>query len=245
MNPNIPLDIFLPPPPFSHIHLLLTEDPRGINNGVFLIKVNSWSIDLIAAVLAFPTFRPDVELVYRDQSAMIEVLKEKRFQKNHLLVPQRWFNAYQAEQEDEEKTWNFQVRHGDLLVHFAGVGNRDERMRWHLDMAEKHLPEYELELASTSYPTEIKEYWAEQHEKVERQRADAQRVVGEAGSLLKMVQTRLGTYGEKISAEEKEKVEKAVKEMRKTLDEERDDPDAIKHEMKILQEVAPPLDMHE
>ncbi|PYH96559.1 hypothetical protein BO71DRAFT_417747 [Aspergillus ellipticus CBS 707.79] len=40
MNPNMPLETFLPPPELSHTHLMLTEDWNGMNNGVFFIRVH-------------------------------------------------------------------------------------------------------------------------------------------------------------------------------------------------------------
>jgi hypothetical protein len=77
MNPQISLDIFIPPSPeFDDVHLLKTHDRHGLNNGVFLIKINDWSVKLLTAVLAFHHFRPVVELKYSEQSALDEMLKD-------------------------------------------------------------------------------------------------------------------------------------------------------------------------
>lgn len=77
MNPQISLDIFIPPSPeFDHVNLLKTHDRHGLNNGVFLIKVNDWSVKLLTTVLAFHHFKPMVELKYSEQSAMEEMLKD-------------------------------------------------------------------------------------------------------------------------------------------------------------------------
>lgn len=71
MNPEIPLDIFIPPSPeFSYVNLLYTNDRNGLNNGVFLIRVNEWAIRLLSAVIAYHTFKPDVKLKYTEQSAL-------------------------------------------------------------------------------------------------------------------------------------------------------------------------------
>jgi galactosyl transferase GMA12/MNN10 family len=76
MNPQISLDIFIPPSPeFDYVNLLKTHDRHGLNNGVFLIKINDWSVKLLTAVLAFHHFRPAVELKYSEQSALDEILK--------------------------------------------------------------------------------------------------------------------------------------------------------------------------
>jgi hypothetical protein len=77
MNPQISLDIFIPPSPeFDYVNLLETHDRHGLNNGVFLIKINDWSVKLLTAVLAFHHFRPVVELKYSEQSALDEMLKD-------------------------------------------------------------------------------------------------------------------------------------------------------------------------
>ena len=77
MNPEISLDIFIPPSPaFENVHLLKTHDRHGLNNGVFMIEINDWSVKLLTAVLAFHHFRPMVELKYSEQSAMEEMLKD-------------------------------------------------------------------------------------------------------------------------------------------------------------------------
>ena len=77
MNPQISLDIFIPPSPeFDYVNLLKTHDRHGLNNGVFLIKINDWSVKLLTAVLAFHHFRPVVELKYSEQSALDEMLND-------------------------------------------------------------------------------------------------------------------------------------------------------------------------
>ena len=77
MNSQISLDTFIPPSPeFDYVNLLKTHDRHGLNNGVFLIKVNYWSVKLLTAVLAFRHFRPLVELKYSEQSALDEMLND-------------------------------------------------------------------------------------------------------------------------------------------------------------------------
>lgn len=71
MNPKIPLEIFLPPEDgWSHIHALVTNDHRGLNNGVFFLRVHEWSVWMMTACLGTEIFDPDIELEFGDQSAM-------------------------------------------------------------------------------------------------------------------------------------------------------------------------------
>ncbi|KAF2157294.1 glycosyltransferase family 34 protein, partial [Myriangium duriaei CBS 260.36] len=158
LNPHVPIETFLPPEPeFDDVHLLITNDWNGLNNGVFPIRVNQWAVDLFAAIVSFRHYKPDANLVFRDQSAMDMLLKDPKFAKHTMQAPQRWFNAYQG--EHNETLAPFQVRRGDFLVHFAGVGDRDRRMAYWLDRVDQHLPDWEIEVHHTSYPSEAREFW--------------------------------------------------------------------------------------
>ncbi len=239
MNPNIPLDIFLPPAEFSHLHLLVTADPHGLNNGVFYIKVHPWSVELLSAVVAYRIYRPDTELQYRDQSALEDVLKEKHFKKNFLQLPQRWFNAIWGELNDDS-TRSFQVRRGDLLVHFPGHPQRDEIMRKFLDRAERHMSEWELDLESTSYPNEMKEFWLEQHEVLETQRAEAQKAVKEAEELLGKVDSQMAAHHNDLDSEDAEKIDERVKRLKLALHDHIDDKEVVQEASDRLQDVPKP-----
>jgi len=71
MNPNVPLEIFLPPEPeWSHINALVTNDHHGLNNGVFFLRVNEWSVWLMAATVAWKIYKPDIPLRFHDQTAL-------------------------------------------------------------------------------------------------------------------------------------------------------------------------------
>lgn len=81
MNPNVPLEIFLPPSPdFDQVEILVTNDHNGLNNGVFLVRVDKWSAMLFAAVLSFRSYESQMKLKYNDQSAM-EIIMRKVWQK--------------------------------------------------------------------------------------------------------------------------------------------------------------------
>lgn len=76
MNPQIPLDVFLPPEPqFSHIHLLVTNDRHGLNNGVFMVRVSQWAFKLFASALSIREYQPEIPLKYTEQSGMEEAIK--------------------------------------------------------------------------------------------------------------------------------------------------------------------------
>jgi hypothetical protein len=77
MNPQIPLDIFIPPSPeFSDVNMLDTHDRHGLNNGCFLIRVSPWAIKLLSGVIAYHNFRPEVELKYTEQSALEAMIND-------------------------------------------------------------------------------------------------------------------------------------------------------------------------
>ena len=239
MNPKISLDVFLPPEEYPHIHLLVTADPRFLNNGVFFIRVHPWSVELLSAIIAYPNYEPDVQLEYRDQSALWNLLQEKPFKKNYLLVPQRWFNAYQAELNDDYQR-AFQINRGDLLVHFPGVPSRDERMRAFIDRAERHLQEWELDYQNTTYPREIKEYWAETYEKLAKQREEAAKAVQEAEELLLKTKSQLAIYREQMHLWETDEIEAQMAALKQSLTDKEDNADATHDAMQKVQDVCEP-----
>ena len=236
-NPKIPLEIFLPPEELPHVHLLTTADPHGVNNGIFFIKVNPWSVELLSAVIAFPKFRPEVDLEYRDQSAFEALLKEKPFKKNHAVLPQRWINAYQAEPDGSRKH-PFQVTPGDLLVHFPGVPQRDEAMRYYLDIAERHWAKWELDLDSTTYPEEIKNFWIEQQGSLAKERKQAQTLVNEARDFFDKFKADFEQCRDRLDTGVVEKAEQNVRVMNDALEDRRDDLDFVTDALHNLKKVC-------
>ncbi|CAO2656800.1 Nn.00g056030.m01.CDS01 [Neocucurbitaria sp. VM-36] len=112
-------------------HLLVNNDLNGLNNGVFLLRVHPWSIDLFTAILAFRHYKPDIDLPFTEQSAMENVLQSDQFKHQVRFVPQTWFNTYPqggaevfAKRENEVGLQEEHVRRGDYLVHFAGHTDR-------------------------------------------------------------------------------------------------------------------------
>lgn len=237
INPNIPLEIFLPPEQFPHLHLLVTADPHGLNTGVFFLKVHPWSVELLSAVIAYPTFRSDQKLEYRDQSAFEALVEDKKFRRNLAVLPQRWFNAYQVER-DGSRTLPFQFMPGDLLVHFPGVPDRDARMKHYLDRAEHQSSTWEIPLESTKYLNETKGFWAEQQRALAEQRSKAERFAAEAREGLTTTQDQLKVHGGVLDSGELERVEQHVMQLKNVLEDNRDDLEAVKSAYENLQRVS-------
>lgn len=167
MNPNMPLETFLPPRRDDDIHLLLTKDWNGMNNGVFPLRVCPWSVELLSASLAYPATHPGVALFWPDQSALDYVLHEnKYFAASTAYCPLRWFNAYMAATDGKSLNPNspehLQVHPGDLLVHFPGTPPNalQSTLEPYLAITEAHLREWELPLEDTQYRKETKDFWA-------------------------------------------------------------------------------------
>lgn len=184
MNPNIPLDIFIPPKPeFDYVNMLVTNDRHGLNNGVFLIRVNDWAVKLFSCIIAFHTFKPEVKLQYSEQSAMEEMIEDVSIhsiirsfnsgdlKKTNVLVqgywrravvhiPQYWLNGYPVYKEVvTPKPHEF--RPGGLQIHFAGNrdGKRPERMNAMMDIAEQGIAPWEVPLEETWYQEHVKSFW--------------------------------------------------------------------------------------
>ncbi len=97
--------------------------------------------------------------------------KQERFRKNIMHVPQRWFNAYAGYRGEtnglfadplspQTKEQANSIKEGDLLVHHAGHKSlRAQRMSPWMDVAEQHLPQWELDLERTTYEQEIADFW--------------------------------------------------------------------------------------
>ncbi|ETN45744.1 uncharacterized protein HMPREF1541_09577 [Cyphellophora europaea CBS 101466] len=174
LNPNIPLESFLPPRQhWNHIRALVVQDRNGLNTGAFALRVDRWSAMFLAATLATPHALPHLKLKYNDQSAMEYWLQSDLYRNSTMHVPQRWLNAYPGRRgntpglpadpnapQSAAQRQPFTVREGDLAVHFAGGGDtRAPRMLPWLDVAEQRLKRWEVAWNETTYPGEISEFW--------------------------------------------------------------------------------------
>lgn len=127
VNHNVPLELFLPPVGRQDVHFLIANDLSGFNSGVYFLRVNEWAVQFMASSLSYPIYNPSRNLMYSDQSAQDLMLRQERWHKHTVHVPQRWFNAYHhfGRNMDIPPEWewtNGYVEPGDLLVHLPGTG---------------------------------------------------------------------------------------------------------------------------
>ncbi|PHH79096.1 hypothetical protein CDD82_2613 [Ophiocordyceps australis] len=160
LNYNTPLDIFLPPDHIEelrHINVLVTHDWNGLNNGIFGLRVGPYAAELFASIMAYSNFHPDKPLRFQDQSVMDEVLKQSKFGKHSAKLPQRWFNAYTTGIENMPA--ESEVQAGDLLVHFAGVGNRESLVTHWCDLSEKREPKWTTQPSENGLVEQLRSFW--------------------------------------------------------------------------------------
>ncbi|KAF2788667.1 glycosyltransferase family 34 protein [Melanomma pulvis-pyrius CBS 109.77] len=162
MNPQLPLDIFVPPEPeFANIHFLVTNDRHGLNNGVFLCRVSQLSFKFFASALSIREYQPEIPLKYTEQSGMEEVIKRPWWSTSVAYVPQRWFNGFPPDKKGLAKGKPSASRPGSLLIHFASNrdGLRPERMAQWGEVAKNRTAEWDKPASETGYLKEIAEYW--------------------------------------------------------------------------------------
>lgn len=125
-NPDIPLEIFLPPKPaFSHIHFLCGNDHNGLNDGAFLLKVNDFALHMLAASLSVETYRPEIDLKYSEQSAIEHVVLSgdvyrpwdgTRYIDGYARIPQRWMNAYMGARDEDGQLDSKKKQHSNSIL---------------------------------------------------------------------------------------------------------------------------------
>ncbi|KAF4340112.1 galactosyl transferase gma12 mnn10 family [Fusarium beomiforme] len=151
---------------YDGIHLLVTNDWNGLNNGVFFVRVNQWAIDLFSDIAAFRYYRPNVSLPFTEQSAMEIVMNEPKFKPNVQVVPQEWFNAYPKgsatdfdEKTNEDDLRDYHARRGDFLLHFAGRGGRDKLINEWIEMLGSTRSIWPKEEVQRNASTSIRGFW--------------------------------------------------------------------------------------
>ncbi|KAF9767189.1 hypothetical protein IL306_000279 [Fusarium sp. DS 682] len=149
------------------IHLLVTKDWNGLNNGVFFVRVNQWAIELFCDIAAFRYYRPNVSLPFTEQSAMEIVMNEPKFNPSVRVVPQEWFNTYPKgsptdfdEKADEDGLKDYHARRGDFLLHFAGRGGRDKLINEWTGMLESTRSIWPKEEVQRNVSTSIRGFWS-------------------------------------------------------------------------------------
>jgi len=181
MNPNIPLETFLPPDDLNldDVDALVTNDHNGLNTGAFFVRVNYWSAQVFADIVAMPSLLPDVKLKYSEQSAFEIRLKDKRNAGHAVWIPQHWINGYLGSRDErgELRKWSPEAtKKGGLQIHFAGKQTTKERMDLYLDIAERRDPRWEIPIERTGLLEETRAFWeaieVERHPVVEQAQSD-------------------------------------------------------------------------
>lgn len=157
INPMIGVETFLPPSELEGVNLLVTEDWNGLNNGVFIMRVSAWSVNMLTDTLAYPSYRPDEDLPFTEQTAMERMIQDSRYSSNCIFVPPRWFNAYPRD-EDETRT-KYHVQQGDMMLHFAGIGDRPKMIRAFHDHIVAEREKWEMPVAKTLLLEETADFW--------------------------------------------------------------------------------------
>ncbi|CEL03104.1 hypothetical protein ASPCAL04261 [Aspergillus calidoustus] len=204
LNPAIPLEIFLPPNDLGDIHLVATKDHKGLNTGIFFLRVHPWAINLLAETLAFPAYNPSIDLdIQVDQSAMERVLNGSRYRDHVTYLPRTWINAY-------EWAHAYEGEHGNYLVHFPGLGKQrwPHMERW-LDIIERTPERWEVPVDQTGYLVDTEAFWY---------RVGKAKGIIDEYAKVKAEAARKGASPLSTSSREREEgMEKAVEELRKVL----------------------------
>lgn len=157
INPLVGVETFLPPSDLEGINLIVTEDWNGLNNGVFIMRVSAWSVNMLTDMMAISSYKPDEDLPFTEQTAMERMIQDPRYARNCVFVPPRWFNAYPRD-EDETRT-KYHVQRGDMMLHFAGVGDRPKMIRAFHDHVVAEREKWEIPAAETLLPEKTADFW--------------------------------------------------------------------------------------
>ena len=156
LNPEVPWNIFLPPPEFSHVHFLGTKDQNGFNAGMMFIRVDKWTVNMLAQVITIREHHPNVDLEYADQSALVWALERQGYREHVIYQPHNWWNSFGLQGKPFD--------HDRFILHFAGIGccgGEDKpptMLRW-LDLIESQPDHYVKALSDLTLQGEISEFW--------------------------------------------------------------------------------------
>lgn len=211
MNPNIPLDIFLPPQErFASINLLISNDFNGLNAGVFLLKINSWTVEFLSAIISYRYYKYG-KLFFAEQTAIDELLRDDKWRYNALRVPQQWFNAYLPDGDAETGSWaSHQARRGDFQIHFAGVADRERKMEAWIERAERREPEWVVSLEETTLVSEIGAFWKKQEQTLAVEPSEVERGLQELKRLVTWAEKYTNVFGDELNSKIRDDIEDAV-----------------------------------
>lgn len=159
INNNIPWTMFLPQEDsFSDIHFIASRDWNDLSYGVFLVRVNEWSINFLTQVATFPHSRPDVGTSNDiDIDAMWWVLEQSENQDHVTYQPRNWYNGY-----DHGDRGRSEIYEGDMQVHLVGVDSerrKEAAVHWWLSKMEKSPQKMHMPLETSGYPEKVQTFW--------------------------------------------------------------------------------------
>lgn len=132
-----------------------SHDDRGLNGGVFFIKVDEMSVTFLIESLALVRLYPKLDLgIEKSRTAMQTVLSDIGFRDRVVFMPRRWFNAF------EMRRRGFEGPKGSMLVHFHGLeGDKWPLMTRYLRKVRSRKNPYEMDFEDTPYAHEIEPFW--------------------------------------------------------------------------------------
>lgn len=156
LNPQIPVEIFLPPNDFSNIHFLGTQAQNDFDCGVFFLRIHDWSVKMLMEVLNAPNAHEEVQRAeHKVGKAFDMILRSDRFRNHVLYQPRKWYNAYQL-----DTTTTSEGMKGNLLVHFHSLGgDKWSAMADMMAQSTASKRQFSIPLVETAYVREISEYW--------------------------------------------------------------------------------------
>jgi hypothetical protein len=158
INPLIPIKSFLPTKHLDGINLLVTEDwNKKLNNGAFLLRVSAWSVNFLTNIVSYPSYKPDQDLAFAEQSAMERMIQDPKYASGCIYVPPRWFNTYPR---GEDEFWTkYHVERGDMMLHFARAGDRPRMIRAFNEHVASEREKWEIPISKTTLPEEVADFW--------------------------------------------------------------------------------------
>lgn len=221
LNPAIPAAIFLPPSDLEDIHVVAAKDQNGLNTGIFFLHVHPWTVDMLVEAIAHPLYRPEIDLgTSPDQLAMAMIFNQteggpegRGYKDGVVYLPRPWINTY-------EWSHAYEGKRGDLLVHFPGMqGERWVHMSNWLDIVETTPEKWEVPLEETEYLNRTTAFWTEFR-----------------GAREAALQAEMALEGQPLDAGESTRA--AIASLRQVLQEEADNPEAIRRRLEDLEAAA-------
>ena len=161
LNPNVQWEIFLPPDTFPDISFMATKNVDGFNAGIFFIRVDEWSVEILSDAYALRRLRPEIDINGNIEQNALKYLFGQEPNKKHVLYqPQLWYNGFKGIEYAQTD-----IGEGDLLVHFAGINHDYEKDKKHEVMTQwfakigERPDEWQVPLEKTKYPKEIEAFW--------------------------------------------------------------------------------------